>query len=64
MINKILLFILKQRLKKYKHNAKWYHRQNIPNWCHQKDIPNWYDEQGIPNLEKQIQELEKQMESR
>ena len=50
MIDRILLIILKSRLKTYKHNAKWYHKQGA--------IPNWYDEQGIPDLEREIKELE------
>lgn len=54
MCNKILLFILNQRLNKYKKNAEWYHRQGAQ--------PNWYDDQGIPDLEKDILELKNKIE--
>ena len=57
LFDKILLLILKSRLKRYKRDAKWYHSQT-------KNIPNWYDEQGIPNLEKQIQELQSEINSK
>jgi hypothetical protein len=49
MLDKILLFILKQRLKRYKRDAKWYEKQGCYN--------NWYHENGIPNLEEQIKLL-------
>lgn len=54
MINRILLLILKSRLKRYKRDSKWYHKQG--------DQPNWYDEQGIPDLDKEIKELENKIE--
>lgn len=50
MLDKIYLFILKQRLKRYKRDAKWYEKQGCYN--------NFYHEQGIPNLEEKIQDLE------
>lgn len=56
MIDRILLFLLKQRLKRYKRDSEWYHKQG----CR----PNWYDEQGIPNLENEIKELENTIKAR
>jgi hypothetical protein len=50
MFNKILLFILKQRLKHYKRNAKYYEKIRCYN--------NWYHEHGIPQLELRIKELQ------
>lgn len=49
-LNHILLLVMKCKLKRYKRDAEWYHRQGAE--------PNWYDEQGIPDLEKEISELE------
>jgi hypothetical protein len=40
------LVILKQRLKRYKRDAKYYEKENNYN--------NWYHEQGIPQLEEEI----------
>lgn len=54
MWNRILLFMMKNKLKRYKKNCEWYHREGAE--------PNWYDEQGIPNLEKDIKTLEIKME--
>ena len=45
-----MLFLMLNKLKRYKRDAEWYHTQT-------KNIPNWYDEAGIPNLEKEITEL-------
>lgn len=42
----ILLCMMESKLKRYKRDSLWYHRQGAE--------PNWYDENGIPELEKEI----------
>jgi hypothetical protein len=49
MFNRLLLLVLKQRLRRYKRDAKWY--EKIGNYN------NFYHETGIPNLEREIKEL-------
>lgn len=46
----ILLLMMKSKLRRYKRDSQWYHKQGAQ--------PNWYDEQGIPDLEKDILMLE------
>ena len=53
MLDGILLWVLKNRLKRYKQDAKWY--VNINNYN------NWYHEWGIPKLINEIDILEKKI---
>lgn len=46
----VLLLMMKSKLKRYKRDSLWYHKQGAQ--------PNWYDEQGIPDLQKDITMLE------
>ena len=46
----ILLWLMNNKLKRYKRDAAWYHKQGAQ--------PNWYDEKGIPELENEILMLE------
>jgi hypothetical protein len=51
----ILLFMMKTKLKRYKRDSEWYHKQTGYQ-------PNWYDENGIPKLEREIIMLETTIE--
>jgi len=53
IIKRICLLLLKNKLRRFKRDANWYVKQGCYN--------NWYHEQGIPNLEKQIQDLENEI---
>jgi len=53
ILNKLMLLVLKNRLRCYRRDAKYYEKLGLYN--------NFYHEQGIPNLEKEIKKLEEEI---
>lgn len=53
IFKKLILLNMKLKLKRYKRDSQWYHKQGA--------VQNWYDEQGIPNLEKDILKLQNEL---
>jgi len=66
ILDRILLLILKNRLRGYKRDSKWYEKEGNMNEFsidNKGNYSDFYHTTGIPNLEKQIEELEKKINS-